>query len=150
MTALDELLAILLPLLERFEGFRPKPYLCSAGVPTIGFGATRYLDGRRVQLTDPPITREHALHLLREQVLRDYLPEVLKLCHGLDTTQRIAAVTSWAYNCGIGALRASTMRKRINAKDWPAARKECLRWNKAGGRVVPGLTRRRQTEAGML
>ena len=52
-------MAALLPLLERFEGFRPKPYLCSAGVPTIGIGSTRYLDGRRFTLSDPTITWEH-------------------------------------------------------------------------------------------
>lgn len=150
MTALDELLAILIPLLERFEGFRPRPYLCSAGVPTIGFGTTQYLDGRRVTLKDEPITREHALILLREQVLTDYLPQVLRLCQGLDTTQRVAAISSWAYNLGIGALRSSTMRRRINEQAWPDARLECKRWNRAAGRIVAGLVKRREAEAALL
>lgn len=150
MTALDELMGILLPLLERFEGFRPRPYLCSAGVPTIGIGSTRYLDGRRVTLKDPPITREHALLLCRQQLLTDYLPEVLALCPGLDTMRRVAAVGSWSYNLGTGALRASTMRKRINAQVWVDARAELKKWNRAAGRVVPGLVSRREVEAGLL
>lgn len=150
MSALDELMGVLLPLLERFEGFRPRPYLCSAGVPTIGIGSTRYLDGRRVTLKDQPITREHALLLCRQQLLTDYLPEVLALCPGLDTMQRVAAVGSWAYNLGTGALRASTMRKRINAQVWDLARAEMKRWNKAAGKVSRGLEIRREAEAALL
>lgn len=150
MTALDELMGILLPILEQFEGFRPRPYLCSAGVPTIGIGSTRYLDGRRVTLSDPPITREHALLLCRQQVLTDYLPDVLKLCQGLDTSHRVAAISSWAYNLGIGSLRASTMRRRINERAWSAAKVECKRWNRAAGRIVAGLVKRREAEAALL
>jgi len=150
MTALDELMGVLLPLLERFEGFRPRPYLCSAGVPTIGIGSTRYLDGRRVSLSDPPITREHALLLCRQQLLTDYLPEVLKLCPGLDTMQRAAAVASWTYNLGTGALRASTMRKRINVQAWELAKVEMKKWNRAAGKVSRGLVIRREAESALL
>lgn len=145
-----DVLAIALPLIARWEGLRLRPYLCSAGVATIGIGSTRYLDGRPVRLTDPAITAEHAHILARQQVCGDYLPAVLSLCPGLDTPQRIAAVTSWAYNLGTGALRASTMRKRINAQDWPGAARECLRWDRAAGRQVRGLTIRRQAEAALL
>lgn len=141
---------ILLPLILRFEGLRLRPYLCSAGVPTIGLGSTRYLDNRPVTLLDPPITREHAYLLAQHQIRTDYLPTVLKLCPGLDTPQRTAAVTSWAYNLGTGNLRASTLRKRINAQAWPAARAECLKWDKAAGRRVRGLMIRRQAEAALL
>lgn len=149
MTA-DEIMAVLLPLLVRFEGVRLRPYLCSAGVPTIGIGSTRYLDGRPVALTDPPITIEHAYLLCDRQTRTDYLPAVLRLCGGLDTAQRVAAITSWAYNLGTGALRASTMRRRINAQSWPAARAECLKWDKAGGRRLRGLTIRREAEAALI
>ena len=150
MTALDELMGVLLPMLERFEGFRHRPYLCSAGVPTIGVGSTRYLDGRRVTLQDPPITREHALLLCRQKVLTDYLPAVLELCPGLDTMPRTAAVASWTYNLGTEALRASTMRKRINAQAWEQAQAEMKKWTRAGGRVVAGLVKRREAEAALL
>jgi len=145
-----EVMAILLPLIVRFEGLRLKPYLCSAGVATLGLGSTRYLDGRPVTLRDPSITREHAYALAEHQIRTEYLPAVLRLCPGLDTPRRVAAVTSFTYNCGTSSLRASTMRKRINAQDWQGAQTECLRWDRAAGRRVRGLAIRRAAEAAML
>ena len=64
--------------------------------------------------------------------------------------RRIAAVTSWAYNCGLGNYRVSTFKKRIDAGDWDGAAEQCLLWNKAAGRVLPGLTRRRAAEAALM
>lgn len=148
--SVDQILALLLPLLERFEGLRLRPYLCPAGVPTIGLGSTRYLDGRRVQLTDPPITREHAYVLAREQILREYLPAVRKLCQGSDTDGQAAALVDFAYNLGEGNLKASTLRRKVNARDWPAAQRELRKWVRGGGRVLPGLVLRREAEATML
>lgn len=146
----DEALRIALPLIESFEGFRSAPYLCSAGVPTIGFGSTRYADGRRVTMLDSPISQEQARELLKLTVERDYLPAVIRLCPGLDTPRRVAAIVSFAYNLGTGALESSTLRKRINAGDWPAARTEIMRWVRAGGRVLPGLVKRREAEAALI
>lgn len=142
--------SLALPLILRFEGFRLRPYLCSAGVPTIGVGATHYLDGRRVTLSDPPITREAAMVLLREMVAGEYLPEVLRLCPGADTAPRVAALTSFAFNLGVAALRASTLRRRVNAGDWAAAARELQRWNRGGGRVLRGLVQRRDAEVALL
>ena len=139
-----------LPVITRFEGLRLRPYLCPAGVPSVGLGSTRYLDGRPVRLTDPPITREHAYALAVEQLRRDYLPAVLRLCPGIDGFDRLAGVLSFTYNCGVGALQASTLRRRINAGDWPGAQAEMRKWNKAGGKILPGLVIRRAVEAGML
>jgi lysozyme len=64
--------------------------------------------------------------------------------------RRFAAVISWAYNCGLGNYRISTFKKRIDASNWEGAAIECVKWNKAAGRVLPGLTRRRQAEALMM
>lgn len=147
---LDEVLRIAVPLIVRFEGVRLRPYACPAGVVTIGAGSTRYLDGRAVQLTDTPITREHAMVLLKESLGCTYLPGVLRLCPGLDTPQRAAAILSFAYNLGLGALKASTLRKRINAGRWSDAKEELKKWNKAGGRVLRGLVLRREAEASYL
>ncbi len=141
---------IALPLILRFEGLRLRPYLCSAGVPTIGVGATYYPDGRRVRLTDPPITNAQAMAMLREVVERDYMPAVIRLCPGADTPRRLAALCSFAYNLGIGALKGSTLRKRVNAGDWAGASKEVQKWTRGGGRVLKGLVMRRATEAAMM
>lgn len=145
-----EFFAILLPILERFEGFRPRPYLCPAGVPTIGFGTTRYLDGTPIRLTDPPITRDHARILVREQVLSEYLAGVIKLCPDVDTPARLAALVDFAYNLGTGQLRASTLRRRVNADDWEAVPAEFRKWVRGGGRVLPGLVKRREAEVALL
>ena len=64
--------------------------------------------------------------------------------------RRIASVLSWAYNCGLGNYRISTFKKRIDAEDWEGAATECVKWNKAAGKVLPGLTRRRVAEAAMM
>ena len=64
--------------------------------------------------------------------------------------RRFAAVLSWVYNCGLGSYRVSTFKKRIDAKNWDGAAEECMKWNKAAGRVLPGLTRRRAAEAVLM
>ena len=143
-------ITLALPVIVRFEGLRLRPYLCPAGVWTVGLGSTRYLDGQPVRPTDPPITREHAYALAVEQLRRDYLPAVLRLCPGIDSYDRLAGVLSWTYNCGAGALQASTLRRRINAGDWLGAQVEMRKWIRGGGGILPGLVTRRAVEAGML
>jgi lysozyme len=64
--------------------------------------------------------------------------------------RRLAAVISFAYNCGLGNYRISTFKKRVDAKDWQGAYEEILKWNKAAGRVLRGLTLRRQAEGKLL
>lgn len=143
-----------LQLVERlcvvFEGVYLKPYLCPAGVPTIGVGSTEYEDGRRVTLADPPITRERAMELLRWKLRNTYAPQTMRLCPTADTPGRVAALVDFAYNLGVGALRGSTLRRKVLEGAWTEVPDQLLRWNKAGGRVLPGLTRRRQAEAALL
>lgn len=133
-------------LARRFEGLYLRPYLCPAGVPTVGYGATYYEDGTRVQLTDLPITRERAEQLLRWMVRTKYLPAVLRLCPGVDNADRLAALIDFTFNLGAGNLRASNLRRRVNARDYDAVPDEMRKWNKAGGRVLRGLVLRREAE----
>jgi len=137
-------------LCRRFEGFYSAPYLCPAGVPTIGYGATHYLDGRPVRLTDPPISREAAERLLLLMVRRTYLPAVLALCPGVHDAHRLAALVDFCFNLGPGNLRASTLRRRVNAGDWDAVPAELRRWVMGGGRVLRGLVLRRDAEAALI
>ena len=144
-------LGITSALCRTFEGLRLKPYRCPAGIWTIGIGSTRYEDGTPVKQTDPPITAERAESLLQLTLRRDYLPGVIKASPVLlKYPNRLAAVVDFAYNCGVPRYRASTMRKRIDAEDWVGAQAECLKWNKGGGKVLPGLTRRCQARAALL
>ena len=147
---MDRALEIASALARRFEGFYPRAYLCPAGVPTIGFGATFYEDGTRVQLTDPPITRERADSLLLWQVQMRFLPAVLRLCPGVNSPERLAALIDFGFNLGSARLKTSTLRRRVNAGRWDVVPSELLKWNRGGGRVLAGLTRRRRAEAELV
>lgn len=146
----DLALEVAAALCRRFEGLRLRPYLCPAGVPTIGYGATHYEDGRRVQLKDQPITAERAEQLLLHHLRTVYLPTVLRLCPGVDTAERLAALVDFCFNLGGGNLQASTLRRRVNAQSWDEARAELLKWVLARGQVMRGLLLRRQAEAALL
>jgi lysozyme len=137
-------------LARRFEGCYLRPYLCPAGVPTIGYGATYYLDGKWVTLSDPPITRATAEVMLLDMVRRIYLPAVLKLCPGVDTPERLAALIDFAFNLGAGNLHVSTLRKRVNAGRWADVPVELRKWNRGGGKVLHGLVLRREAEVALI
>jgi len=137
-------------LARRFEGLYLTPYMCPAGVPTIGYGATYYQDGSPVRLTDAPITRAQAEQLLLWMVRTKYLPAVLRLCPGVDNPERLAALIDFAFNLGAGNLKASTLRKRVNEGDWDAVPNELRKWVRGGGRILRGLVLRREAEIDLM
>lgn len=137
-------------LARRFEGLYLLPYLCPAGVPTIGYGSTYYEDGTRITLKDPPISKARAEALLLWMVRHVYLPAVLKLCPNIDSPERLAAIIDFAFNLGSSKLRGSTLRRRVNAGDWESAGSELMKWIRGGGRILTGLVRRREAERLLL
>lgn len=147
---IDDAVVIAQALCRRFEGFYSHPYLCPAGVPTIGFGTTRYPGGRAVSLTDPPVTRQQAEDLLAHDIRTRFLPEVQRLCPALDTSSRLAAILDFTYNLGPGNLSASTLRRKINAREWDDVPAQLRRWTRGGGRVLRGLVLRREAEAALI
>lgn len=145
--SLSKVIAIAEPLIKRFEGWRSKPYLCSANVPTIGWGSTMYENGDRVTLDDPEISKERGQELFELDAER-FLLQVYKACPVLTKHQnKAAAIVSWTYNLGPARLRSSTMRTRINQEQWEEAVQELKRWNLAAGKVTKGLVLRREAEA---
>jgi len=136
-------------LARRFEGLYLSPYLCPAGVPTIGYGATYYEDGTRVTLFDSPITKERAELLLVWMIETVYMPVVLRLCPGIDCPYRLAAIIDFVFNLGANNLKQSTLRRRINAGDWDAVPAELRKWVRGGGKVLRGLVLRREAEIGL-
>lgn len=144
-------LSIATKLCKQFEGFRSKPYLCPAGIPTIGYGSTYYADGTKVTLQDSPITEEDAAELLEHELEQTYLPSVLKYCPGLETdNDKLNAIVDFCYNLGAERLKTSTLRTKINAQDWPGAVIELNKWTRGGGKILPGLVKRRQAEAALF
>ncbi len=137
-----------LKIIKQFEGCHLHAYLCPAGVATLGWGTTQ-INGRPVQLGDT-ITQAQADDLLKQQVLEKFAPGVLRMIPSAAKWRpdQVAAITSFAYNVGLGALEGSTLRQRLNAGE-PAAQvvaEELPRWNKGNKGPLPGLIIRREAE----
>lgn len=130
-------------LVRKFEGLRLMPYLCPAGVWTCGWGSTGpdVFPGR-------PWTREYADWRLEQDCAR-FAQGTLAACPGL-RGDALCAIADFAYNLGLGRLKASTLRRRINAGDMEGAKVELAKWVRGGGRVLPGLVLRRAAEAALL
>jgi lysozyme len=135
-----------LRLIKDFEGFRAKPYLCPAGIPTIGYGSTRYEDGRAVTLKDTPIDEARAGQIVLSTLAKEYEPAVARYVQVQLTQGQYDALVDFAYNAGAQNLRTSTLLRKLNAGDVQGAAKEFDRWVNGGGRVLPGLVRRRKAE----
>jgi lysozyme len=136
-----------LNVIKRFEGLRLKPYICPAGVPTIGYGNTFYEDGRKVKMTDPAITEERATELLRNS-LNNFEKYVDSYCVDTITQNQFDALVSFCFNVGPGNLKSSTLLKKVNANaNDESIRAEFMKWTKGGGRVLKGLVTRRTAEA---
>jgi len=146
---IDLAILVALALMRRFEGLYLTPYLCSAGTPTIGYGATYYEDGSRVTLFDAAITKERAEALLVWMVRTVYLPTVMRLCPGIDNPNRLAALIDFTFNLGGNALKNSSLRRKVNAGMWAAVPTELRKWVMAAGKRLRGLVIRREAEAAL-
>ena len=128
-----------LSLIKKFEGLRLKAYKCSANVLTIGYGHTG-----GVKETDK-ITLEEADSLLEKDIAKfeEYVSDnvIVEL-----KQNQFDALVAWTFNLGVGNLRNSTMLKKLNEADYDSIPFEMRRWNKAGGKTLDGLIRRRKAE----
>lgn len=144
-------LTIAAELCKHFEGFRSKPYLCPAGVATIGYGSTYYADGKKVTLQDTPINEPEAYKLLLNELHHTYLPGVLRYCPVLIADEnKLNAIVDFCYNLGVGRLQTSTLRRKINEQNWEAAKVELMKWNKGNGKILAGLVKRRKAEYDLI
>lgn len=136
-----------LELIKKYEGFSAKPYKCAGGVNTIGYGSTYYPGGHKVSLTDAPITEQQATSLLKD-LLVNFEKSVDSFCRDDINQNQFDALVSFAYNVGVNALKSSTLLKKVNANPNDATiKQEFLKWNKSNGKILKGLTIRRQEEA---
>lgn len=134
-------------LITKHEGLKLKPYLCPAKIPTIGYGNTYYPDGKRVTLLDKDITKQQAFDMFKE-IANRFAKRVDTLVTSNINQNQFNALVSFAYNVGTGNFSSSTLLKKVNRNpDDLTIKDEFLRWNKAGGKVLNGLTNRRNEEA---
>jgi len=132
-----------LNLIKHFEGCELQAYKCPAGVWTIGYG---HIKGVSEGMT---ITQDEAEQMLIDE-MAEYEGYVNKLVTVELNQNQFDAMVSWVYNLGGGNLSASTLLKVLNAGDYDGVPAQMMRWNKAGGKVLEGLTRRRQAEADLF
>ena len=160
-------------LMHKYEGYRNRPYLCPAHIWTIGYGHVLYQEQIRLPMVRPPgktkadipqIRSEMALKLedfrvWSKQEIDDLFSDdvasfergVLRLIPGSAGSQgRFDALVSFAFNVGLGNLQRSTIRIKANRQEWEEAADAFLLWNKAGGKVLPGLDRRRKDERALF
>lgn len=135
-------------LIKQFEGCRLTAYQDSVGVWTIGYGWTNPVDGKQVK-AGMTITQEVAERLLKTGMV-SYENDVSKLVKVKLSQGQFDALVSFTYNLGARSLSTSTLLKKLNAGDYRGAADEFPRWNKAGGKVLAGLTRRREAERSLF
>jgi lysozyme len=137
----------LIELIKKFEGFSAKPYLCPAKVATIGYGNTFYANGEKVKLTDIAISESQAVDLLKD-TLKQYEKAVDSYCRDDINQNQFDALVDFAYNCGNGNLKSSTLLKKVNANPNDITiGLEFAKWNKGGGKILNGLVKRRAAES---
>ena len=160
-------------MMHRFEGCRNKPYLCPAHIWTIGYGHVLYQEQIRLPMVRPPGKTKADIPMIRSEYplkpednrvwtkeeinalfatdVADFERGVLRLIPGCAGSQgRFDALVSFAFNVGLGNLQRSTIRIKANRGEWEAAADGFLLWNKGGGKVLPGLDKRRKDERALF
>lgn len=126
-------------MIKEFEGLELEAYYCPAGVLTIGYGTTSEVE------KGEKITEDEAEEFLREDLTQ--CENQLNKLVSVDLTQgQVDALVSFIYNLGAGNLKKSTLLEKLNKKDYDGAEEEFIKWNKVNGKVLKGLTRRREAE----
>ena len=134
-------------LIRRFEGCKLNPYLCPAGYWTVGYG--HVIGNGKTKPEKQLYTQEEVNELLRTDLVR-FEQGVLRYCPVHLTQFEFDSLVSFSFNLGLGVLQRSTLRRKILRQDKQAAARNILKYNKAGGQVLKGLTRRREAEYRMF
>lgn len=143
-------------MLKHHEGVRNKPYRCPAALWTIGVGHVLYPEQGNLNMADRmkyPLKIEDFRIFSTEEVdeilktdLARFVRGVSKYCPVIASQGQLDALVSFSFNCGLGTLQRSTLRQKHNRGDYEGAAKEFLKYTKGGGKVLPGLVKRRNDE----
>jgi len=131
--------------IREFEGERLKAYKCSAGVWTIGVGHTSAAGAPEVSEGMTITAAESSTILARD--LASFELGVEKMLEVKVTQAQFDVLVSFAFNCGLGSLKKSTLLKRVNEGNFDAVPAELMKWTRAGGKEIAGLVRRRRAVA---
>lgn len=134
-------------LIKEFEGFRAEAYLCPAGIWTVGYGTTK-INGNKVK-SGMKITTDEA-DMFLEQDLKSFEDSINRLVSVELTQNQFDALVAFVYNVGAGNFETSTLLKKLNAGLFEEAAEQFLRWDKAKGKTLAGLTRRRKAEKNLF
>ena len=135
-------------IIRKYEGLKLRAYICPAGLNTIGYGATFYENGTKVQPKDV-ITMDRADKLLHFQV-KLFADEVKRVVKSNINENQLGALVSFCFNVGGAQFSRSTLARKANANpNDPTIRAEFMRWTRGGGKVLPGLVKRREEEANL-
>ena len=160
-------------LMHKYEGFRNRPYLCPAHIHTIGYGHVLYQEQIRLPVVRPPGKTQADIPMIRKEMplkiedfriwskeeidalfrndVETFERGVLRLVPGVVGRQgSFDALVSFAFNAGLGNLQRSTIRMKANRGDWEGAAEAFMAWTKGGGKVLPGLVKRRQAEIALF
>ena len=132
-------------LLKKFEGCKLTAYFCPAGICTIGYGHTSAAGEPEVH-KGMTITQQQADDILRRDLVK-YETAVYGMVKQPLTQHQFDVLVDFAYNAGVGALQKSTLLKKVNAAQFDDVPAELMKWTKGGGKVLPGLVKRRQAES---
>lgn len=143
-------------MLKKHEGVRYKPYRCPAALWTIGVGHVLYPEQGNLKMAERmnfPLKIEHFRIFSKEEVdeilkadLARFIRGVSRYCPVITSQGQLDALVSFAFNVGLGALQRSALRQKHNRGDYEGASKEFLKYTKGGGKVLPGLVKRRNDE----
>jgi len=133
-------------MIKHHEGVRNKPYQDPIGLWTVGVGHL-IGDGKSLPEEWNRVFTDEEVNDLLKKDLRRFEAGVFRLCPVGLTQPRFDALVSFSFNVGLGNLQRSTLRQKHNREDYEGAAKEFLKWARAGGRVLPGLVRRRKDES---
>lgn len=131
-------------LIKKFEGLRLQAYLDAVGIPTIGYGTIRYPNGNKVKMGDTCTEKQANEYLVFK--LNQFEMDIKRLVKVPLEQHQFDALVSFVYNLGPTNFGKSTLLKKVNAKQYSEAAEQFLAWNKAGGKALKGLTRRREAE----
>jgi len=151
-------------LMHRYEGCRNRPYLCPAHIWTIGYGHVLYQQQIRLPMVGQTCRKDYPLaegdnrvwskdeiNSLFASDVSSFERGVLRLVPGVSGRQgAFDALVSFAFNAGLGNLQRSQIRIKANRGEWEAAADALMDWTKGGGRVLPGLVKRREAERALF